>query len=255
MASSPITCLWRGFSGYLIVLSILPSCHSSPPAGQAASAVNLAKPILLQPLGKPVIRRVEFFADSLAIGQPRHHKLTIAQYQAPDSTFVDIHFYSRQSSGWQLRSHFHFQKDYLTSLSPELVDYNHDRFIDFTYQSDAAARGSNKMQRLFLYQPLQDQLLCIKNAERYPNLLYNKKLYCLDAFLVHGGCTTVFLKISGDSLRPFASVDLADSLTVRTYNGCGGSRQLLRKPLNPTVFHFTRFKDYRPLQAYTNADF
>jgi len=41
------------------------------------------------------------------------------------------------------------------------------------------------------------------NAEEYPNMLYNKELDCIDAFLIHGGTSTVFFK---NERRPFKGI-------------------------------------------------
>ncbi|RZJ88622.1 MAG: hypothetical protein EOO60_10865 [Hymenobacter sp.] len=235
-------------SGAVTVLFLLLSCHHDR---RQLSTVKAYKP--LQAKTKltsvaPTAQLKEFFADSLTIGHRKRHKITIANYYTPDSQYVDIRFYARQLGHWKLRSSFHFQKDDLTGIDPVLTDFNHDGLFDFTYASAVAARGANRVQRLFLYDHRHDQLLPIRNAQDYPNLLYNKHLNCLDAFALHGGCTTFFLKISGDSLREFARVDLSDSLIVRAYDQYGRGKVLFRNLANTA--EYIRYKNYNPLQVY-----
>jgi hypothetical protein len=77
--------------------------------------------------------------------------------------------------------------------------------------------------------------------------MYNKKLNCIDAFLVHGGSTTVFLKIEKDSLREFASVNLDDKINIQLIDKNGNRRYLIKNKKN-TFDLYTRFKNFSPLE-------
>ena len=99
-----------------------------------------------------------------------------------------------------------------------------------------------------IYDKQKDQLVCIKNSDSYPNLLYNKELNCIDAFLVYGGCSTVFLKLSGDSLKEFASVELDEGLIIRTYDKNGKENIFYQDTTNKAGY--VRYKNFRPLQEY-----
>jgi len=87
----------------------------------------------------------------------------------------------------------------------------------------------------------------MKNSEDYPNMLYNKKLDCIDAFLVHGGSTTVFLKIEKDSLREFASINLDDKINIQLVDR-NGKRKYLVKDKKSTYDPHTRFTNFSPLE-------
>jgi hypothetical protein len=150
-----------------------------------------------QDFNKPV----EFYSDSINIGRKSYNKIELSLYKTDDSTFVIINFYSKQSGKWVLKTKFEFPKDGITGLDTKLSEFNNDNFNDMTYISAVAARGANEIRRLFLYDKDSDQLILLKNSEKYPNLRYNKELNCIDAFLVSGGCSTVFLTISKDSLK------------------------------------------------------
>ena len=117
---------------------------------------------------------------------------------------------------------------------------------DITFISGTAARGANEVRRLFIYDDQNKELISIVNSEDYPNMLYNKELDCIDAFLVYGGCSTVFLNIEGDSLKQFASVELNDGLTVSTYDQNGKQKIIKRDKTNKAGF--VRYKNFRPLK-------
>ena len=88
----------------------------------------------------------------------------------------------------------------------------------------------------------------MKNSENYPNMLYNKELNCIDAFLVYGGSSTVFLRISGDSLKEFASVEAMDGLTVKEIDRNGKEKIIFQDTTNKAAY--IRFKTYKPLKEY-----
>ena len=88
----------------------------------------------------------------------------------------------------------------------------------------------------------------MKNSENYPNMLYNKELNCIDAFLVYGGSSTVFLRISGDSLKEFASVEAMDGVTVKEIDRNGKEKIIFQDTKNKAAY--IRFKTYKPLKEY-----
>jgi len=195
----------------------------------------------------------EYFADSLNIGRKSNNKIDLSLFRTDDSIFVVINFYSKQNEKWVLKNHYEFEKDGITGLDTKLSDFNNDGLNDMTYISAVAARGANEVRRLFIYDKDNDQLTLMKNSEDYPNMLYNKELDCIDAFLVYGGCSTVFLKISGDSLKEFASVELFDGLYVRTYDELGKEKIILEDTAHKGEYE--RYKNYNPLKEYEESDF
>ena len=196
----------------LLLLAILCSCENREPKASSLVARNPPNAAKMDIPTKPVIK--EFFTDSLNIGRRSFNKIELSRYRtAADSNYVVIKFYSKQGGSWKLRNEFHFEKDGVADCDTKLSDFNNDGLDDMTYVSAIAARGANEVRRLFIYDKNKDRLVLMKNSEQYPNMLYNRELNCIDAFLVYGGCSTVFLKINADSLKEFANVELFDGLT------------------------------------------
>ena len=214
-------------------------CACQPKSGQVEAEKSAA------PTEAPQVG--EYFVDSLTIGRKSFNKVELSMYRTPDSVFVIIKFYTKQKDAWLLKNSFHFLKDPITSCSAALSDFNHDGLCDLTYQSSIAARGANDIRRLFIYDKKSDELIFIKNSDKYPNLLYNEKLDCIDAFLVHGYSTTVFLKLEGDHLREFASVDLSEGLTVWVYDKNGKGKIIRQDSTNEGSQ--VRYKNFRPLEV------
>jgi len=190
----------------------------------------------------------EIFIDSLNIGKKGQNKIELLKYRSLDSNYVIINFYAKRAGKWKVQNKFEQDKDGVISCDPEISDFNNDKLNDFTYVSAIAARGANQIRRLFIYDKSKDQLLYITNSDEYPNLLYNKELNCIDAFMVFGGCSTVFLKLQADKLKEFASVELYDGLTVTTYNSKGKERIIYRDKKVKDIF--IRYKNYLPLKQY-----
>ena len=136
----------------------------------------------------------------------------------------------------------------IMGFEPNISDFTNDGFNDITFISGTAARGANEIRRLFVYDGQKKELIPIINSEDYPNMLYNKELDCIDAFLVYGGCSTVFLNISGDRLKEFARVDLSDGLTVTVIDKKGKEKIILKDKTNEAGY--IRYKRFKPLKAY-----
>lgn len=214
----------------------------------ATNVVDSAQVLLENNLRTDSIQPTDFFVDSLNIGRKSFNKIELSIYTTIDSIYAVIKFYSKHHNQWILKNDFRFEKDGLLGLDTKLSDFNNDGLNDMTYVSGIAARGANEVRRLFIYDKRSDGLICMKNSEEYPNMLYNKELDCIDAFLVYGGCSTVFLKISGDSLVEFASVELMDGLTISTYDRFGQEKIIFEDTSNKAAY--IRYKNYKPLKEY-----
>jgi hypothetical protein len=235
----------KSHPGLLIFLFVL--CQ----AEQIKRGVNIPPVATVQKAHKlkafnDTIQPEEFFVDSLNIGRKRFNKIEVSKYRNHDSNYVIIKFFSKQNRKWNLRNKFQFEKDGVTGCDTKLSDFNNDGLKDMTYISAVAARGANEVRRLFIYDKIKDKLIFIKNSEDYPNMLYDKELNCIDAFLVYGGCSTVFLRIQDDNLKEFASVQLFDGLTVTEYDKYGKEKILLRDTTNKALY--VRYKNYKPLK-------
>jgi len=189
---------------------------------------------------------VDYFIDTTDVGRKSHNKFELSEYELPDSNYVVIRFYSKQNNQWQKRNEYHFPKYSVIGCDPQTSDdFNNDGLNDVTYISDQAGRLANEIRTLFIYDNKNDSLIYIKNSSDYPNMLYNRKLNCIDAFLVSGCTVTAFLKLEKDTLREFASVSQCDSLIVSTYDKKGNEKVILRKKGGRG--DFVRYKNYRPL--------
>jgi hypothetical protein len=233
-----------------LILIFLFSCQNKPQAKATVLKVvdTIQTNTQRNTVEKDTTQLEEFFVDSLNIGRKQLNKIEISKYRAVDSNYVVTKFYSKQKNKWVLKSEFQFWKDGIIGLDTKLSDFNNDGFKDLTYISAVAARGANEVRRLFIYDKHRDQLICMKNSESYPNMIYNRELNCIDAFLVYGGCSTVFLNISGDSLKEFASVELYEGLTVRVYDNKGKEKIIYRDTTNKAGY--IRYKNFRPLKEY-----
>ena len=112
-----------------------------------------------------------------------------------------------------------------------------------------AARGANEVRRLYIYNKEKDRLVYMKNSEHYPNIQYNSYLNCIDAWLVYGGCSTVFLRIRADRLQETATVEVFDGLVTVTKTDKYGKEKVI-KEMKCDSLNMTRFKSYKPLIPY-----
>lgn len=191
---------------------------------------------------------IETFTDSLNIGEKGKCKIELIKHRVFDNTYIIVKFYTMGPYYWYIQNTYLYKCDALMDLTPNISDFNNDKFNDITFISATAARGANEVRRLFIYDDYEKKLISIVNSEDYPNMLYNKELDCIDAFLVYGGCSTVFLKINGDSLKEFASVELMDGMTVKEIDKNGKESIIFHDRKNKD--EFIRFKAYKPLKKY-----
>lgn len=187
----------------------------------------------------------DFFSDSLTIGRKGKNKIEISKIRNEDACEVILSFYSREGKNWLLKNRFQFAKDLITDIDPQISDFNNDGYNDITYVSNVAARGANEIRRLLIYDPAKDVLIPIQNSEEYPNMAYNKELNCIDAFLVHGGSSTVFLILEGNQLKEIASVHNDSHRTVYKTDKNGNSILISTDTLNPEDIYM-RYKNFDP---------
>lgn len=191
----------------------------------------------------------ENFKDENKIGKQKQNRVEISTYKKGESFFVKTKFYAKSKSKWLLKNEFDIEKSGRLPIQPEIKDFNGDGFNDITFVSGSSARGANDVRDLFIYDLQKDQLIHIKNSSDYPNLQYNPSLKCLDAWILTGSTTTVFLKLKGDKLVEFASVD--DSGTERTVKiiDQNGKEKLLRREKRKDD-GFDRYINFDPIQTY-----
>ncbi|WLD24913.1 hypothetical protein NU10_05905 [Flavobacterium dauae] len=192
---------------------------------------------------------IEIFVDSLNIGEKGKNKIKLIKHRVFNNDYIIVKFYNKAPNRWYLQNTYIYECDALMGLAPNISDFNNDNFNDITFISAQAARSANEVRRLFIYDNYQKELVSIVNSESYPNMLYNKELNCIDAFLVHGGSSTVFARIKGDSLKEFASVHNDSHRTVYEIDLSGREKLLRKDKINPEDVYI-RYINYKPLKEY-----
>ncbi len=199
---------------------------------------------------------IETIVDSLNVGEKGRCKIELIKHRVYDDYFIIVKFFIKirrtikDPETWMRTNTYCYETNAYGLLEPNISDFNNDHFNDITIISGEAARGANEIRRLFIYDNQNNELISIVNSEDYPNMLYNKELDCIDAFLVYGGCSTVFLHIEGDSLKEFASVELQDGLRVTTYDKKGKEKIIKEDKSNKSFL--IRYKNFNPLKEYDN---
>lgn len=189
----------------------------------------------------------EAFIDSTQVGTKGKFKLTVNQFRTDDSTYVEINLFEKRNNKWIIQQNLEYLKDGVTNCEPELNDFNNDGFNDLTFKSSVAARGANEIRELLIFNPSKKKFILMKNSDNYPNLQYNELLNCVDAWLVYGGSSTVFLKIEKDSLREFAGVSLDNDNREIYIIDKKGKRKTVKKEIVKDLEVYTRYKNYNPL--------
>jgi hypothetical protein len=230
----------------LIILIFILSCSASPTDNEikhvsAANTTNTNTEI------------IETFVDSLNIGEKGKNKVELIKHSVFDDTYVIVKFYRKATvpNRWYNANTYIVQCNVMQGLLPNITDFNNDNFNDITFISAQAARGANEVRRLFIYDDYERALISIVNSEDYPNMRYNKELNCIDAFLFHGGTSTVFARIKGDSLKEFASVHNDSHRKVYEVDKFGKDKLLRRDKIKPEEVYI-RYINYKPLKAYKN---
>lgn len=240
---------------YFILILIIPYIHSCQPnKSKEKTSQDLIDSVSFKNLDPPQTSTFfqdsilqEYFVDSTEIGVKGKNKIELFQYRN-DSVYAVINFYSKEDSLWEIKNTFTFLKDGITSLETSVSDYTGNGFKDATFKSSIAGRGANEIRTLLIYNTKEDNLTHIKNSDIYANLQYNKDLKCIDAFNVYGGSMSYFLNIVGDSLKPFASVELYEGLTISEYDK-NGKETVIHS--DTSIKHsYGRYKSYNPLIEY-----
>lgn len=244
----------------LLLLTILISCNSKHEKEKAIktdttkTVNNETIPSEQQNAATLKTEIIDTFVDSLHIGEKGKCKVELIKFRVYDDIYVIIKFYIKgrntikDPETWMVQNNYCYETTALMGFEANISDFNNDNFNDITFISGTAARGANEVRRLFIYDHQEQELISIVNSQDFPNMLYNKELGCIDAFLVHGGCSTVYLHIEGDSLKEFASVELSDGLKVSTYDR-NGKEKIIKtdKRYRPG---YIRFKNFKPLKEY-----
>jgi hypothetical protein len=206
-----------------------------------------AEPIVAEP---QKIDTVAYFEDSLNIGTPKRNKLWFSRIMVNDTLAkAQVQLYSKQNNSWGLK--YSFEDEYWSAaeMDATVADFNNDGYKDFIYLTGTGARGGNVIYNLFIYDIKGDSLAYVVNANDYPNLSYNKETNSINAFILTGGIETVFLRLDGNKLKPFASIfQYGKVITVTEYDNEGASK-VIQVDTSNRFEDFSRFTNYKPLKA------
>ncbi len=245
------------FVAFLLLSSL--SCgtaHDPPPCKLVADTTEMSSAkIDASPNAAREI--LESFSDDSHIGRRGRNKIEIdivnngpfREYRP--SNLAIVRFYSLNASNkWELSQTLELETTAIEDADPQYEDFNNDGLKDVTFISGNAARGANEVRTLLIYDQIADNLLLIRNSTSYPNLRYNRTLKCIDAFLVYGGTKTVFMKIEGDMLREFASVENFGGLRTVTTIDLDGTENIVKELNIRDDQIYDRFENFSPLLLY-----
>ncbi len=238
----------------LIILILIFSCTAKPTDNENKNNTNAdttSSTIIVADTTIANSEIIETFVDSLKIGEKGKNKIELIKHRVFDDNYVIVKFYTKapEPNRWYIQNTYIYECNTLMDLEPNISDFNNDNYNDITFISAQAARGANEVRRLFVYDDSKRELTSIVNSENYPNMLYNKELNCIDAFLIHGGSSTVFVRIKGDSLKEFASVHSDSHRTVYEIDEFG-KEKLLKKDKIALEKVYIRYINYKPLKEY-----
>lgn len=194
-----------------------------------------------------ILDTIEVFKDSMNFGQKQNNKIEICKIEIGEDVFAKVYLYEKKGKHWEIAGTLSLEAVRINDLATRIEDFNNDGFKDVIFTTGMAGRGGNNVQSLILFSPIDKSLKWIKNSERFPNLMYNEKLDCIDSCMLTGGQTTYFLKISGDSLKEFASVDQRDGRIIAEIIDANGKwKEIANSKDDPEGFD--RFINYDPVE-------
>lgn len=191
---------------------------------------------------------LEHFSDSTNFGIKAENRIDIYKIGTNSNTFIRTYLFKKIENNWILNDSLIIEGDLINNLNTEISDFNNDQLNDIIFTSGTANRGGNNVQTLILYSKESDKLKWIKNSENFPNLIYKKKLDCIDAIILTGGQTTYFLKIKNDSLKEFANVDQRDNRIVSEILDKNGKWQEIEN-IEEKFSGFDRFINFDPIEV------
>lgn len=205
---------------------------------------------------KPIeyFTETETFIDSNKIAQKGKYKIELKQITIDTSTTVSFKLFIKENGKWTTIQNYSLKKESDIPLIPEIKDFNNDGFNDFTIHYSTAGRGANDIRKLFIFSKKENKFIEIKNSDLYPNLLYNKKLNCIDALSVYGGSSTTFLKLKKDSLIEFARVDIIDKDIQIYWIEKNKEIKFRSAKYSGTNDFLIRFVNFDPLEEYDYED-
>lgn len=196
------------------------------------------------------IDTLEVFVDSTSFGVKGKTKIELRRIDTDTSSTIHLRLFTKQLKKWNQFDEFVIPNNALMAMQPEIEDFNGDGYYDVLFTTGTAARGVNDIQTLVIFDPKRTKLIWVKNSESFPNMRYNVKLHCIDAWSVYGGEMTHFLRLKGDSLVEFASVEHYDHrIIAEVIDSKGKQRELKNISEKEMGCDFCRFVNYSPIEV------
>lgn len=245
------------FVAFLLLSSLSCGTAHDPPASKLVANTTEMSSAEIDTSPNAAREVLESYSDDSHIGRRGRNKIEIdivnngpfREYRP--SNLAIVRFYSLNASNkWELSQTLELETTAIEDADPQYEDFNNDGLKDVTFISGNAARGANEVRTLLIYDQIADNLLLIRNSTSYPNLRYNRTLKCIDAFLVYGGTKTVFMKIEGDMLREFASVENFGGLRTVTTIDLDGTENIVKELNIRDDQIYDRFENFSPLLLY-----
>jgi hypothetical protein len=166
---------------YILILLLIFSCNSkhTDKRGKSDSTNDTTnKNENVDELTNSNVEILEIFVDSINIGEKGLNKIKLLKHRVFNDYYVIVKFYTKESleNTWYIKNTYLYECDVSENLNPNIDDFNNDNYNDITFISTQAARMSNEVRRLFVYNDYKRELTSIVNSEDYPNMLYNKEL-------------------------------------------------------------------------------
>ncbi len=248
----------RRFFLLVFILSASLSCNVQR-VNPIATSQNIPEPSSNMvneslPEQSPSREVLEKYSNETRVGRRHQNKVEIdivnnGEWRGYHPTnLAIIRFYSRTPARkWKLTQTLQIEDDAVAEAYPKFKDFNNDGLNDITFISGSPARGANEVRTLLIYDKSADRLVHIRNSAQYPNIRFNRTLNCIDAFLVYGGTQTVFLKLHGDMLKKFASVENFDDRRTVTVIDGNGKEKIIKEQAIVGDQLYDRFENFSPL--------
>jgi len=189
------------------------------------------------------------YIDSIELGESSNYKvlITISEIDTlwrQNIMPVKLECFVRHENRWILRQVFNYDQGTLSGGELFSKDLNGDNFNDLLVSEGSGARGANVFYRLYIFDPIKENLIYIKNSTDYPNIDYNQSMKCIDAWAIYSGSSTIFLKITGDSLKEFAKINLFDGLKTKILIDSSGQSRIIEKTKISDEDYYFRFSNF-----------
>lgn len=232
----------------LTLLIFMIGCSEQPKTEKAIrneKAITKTEKMEITEHPEPFCDTMETIIDSTSFGKRGRTKLELRLIFTDTNSFLNLRLLMKNGTKWNVKDEIS-APCFAPVLSTVFSDMNGDGYNDLLFQSELAARGANVIQTLVLFDAKRNKLKRILG--NFPNMEYNPKLKCINAWGFHAGSITYFLKMRNDSLTTFAEVEHADKrITSYSVNGKGKLTELKEIP-EGRYRGQNCFKNYDPIE-------